>query len=71
MIMTKLNNIKKCLKVGEYFGYVGPINHIVPRNNTYGHSDLYSFESCSLDENPRYPFIFKRISEDTVIGSDI
>ena len=54
-------------KVGDYFGYVGPINHIVPRNNIYGQSDLYSFESVPLDENPRYPFIFKRISENTVI----
>ena len=63
----QIETFKEMPKVGEYFGYVGPINHIVPRNNTYGQSDLYSFESCSLDENPRYPFIFKRISENTVI----
>lgn len=54
-------------KIGDYFGYVGQINHIVPSSNTYGHSDLYSFESYSLDENPKYPFLFKRISEDTAI----
>ncbi len=63
----QVETFKEMPKVGDYFGYVGPINHIVPRNNIYGQSDLYSFESCSLDENPRYPFIFKRISEDTVI----
>ena len=63
----QIETFKEMPKVGDYFGYVGPINHIVPRNNIYGQSDLYSFESCSLDENPRYPFIFKRISEDTVI----
>lgn len=63
----QIEQYKEMPKVGDYFGYVGPINHIVPRNNIYGQSDLYSFESCSLDENPRYPFIFKRISEDTVI----
>ncbi len=63
----QIETFKEMPKVGEYFGYVGPINHIVPRNNIYGHSDLYSFESYSLDENPKYPFIFKRISEDTVM----
>lgn len=63
----QIETFKEMPKVGEYFGYVGPINHIVPRNNTYGQSDLYSFESVPLDENPKYPFIFKRISEDTVI----
>lgn len=63
----QIETFKEMPKVGEYFGYVGPINRIVPRNNIYGQSDLYSFESCSLDENPKYPFIFKRISEDTVI----
>lgn len=57
-----------CPQVGDYFGYVGPINHIVPKSDKVSEdSKSISFESYSLDENPKYPFIFKRISEDTVM----
>ena len=60
----KLNFYEEDPKVGEYFGVITTITYIIPY---YSEKTSYTYSHDSVNDNQMYPFLFKKIDEETFI----